>query len=71
LGPGLVNFDMAFYRDFHITEGNVIQFRAELFNIFNHTNFAGVTAGLGSGTYGQVTSARDPRIAEFVLRYQF
>ena len=71
LGPGLINFDMAFYKDFRIRERHTIQFRAELFNIFNHTNFNAVSTNYGAGTFGRITSARDPRIAEFVLRYQF
>ena len=70
-GPGLINFDMGLYKNFRIAERHTIQFRSEFFNIFNHTNFNGISVGLGSGNYGQVTSARDPRIVEFSLRYQF
>lgn len=70
-GPGVFNFDMAFYKDFHFTERHTFQFRAELFNIFNHANFSGVQTAYGAGNFGQVTSALDPRIAEFALRYQF
>jgi hypothetical protein len=70
-GPGLVNFDMAFYKDFAITERHKIEFRAELFNIFNHTNFNAVNTTYGSGVYGQLVGAADPRIAEFALRYEF
>ncbi|MGH9452814.1 MAG: TonB-dependent receptor, partial [Terriglobia bacterium] len=70
-GPGSVDFDMALYKDVHITERNVFEFRAEGFNIFNHTNFSGVQTAVGAGNYGQVTSALDPRIFEFSLRYQF
>jgi hypothetical protein len=71
IGPGVVDFDMAVYKDFHITERNFIQFRAEAFNIFNHTNFSGVQTAFGAGNFGNVTSALDPRIFEFALRYQF
>jgi hypothetical protein len=70
-GPGTINFDMAFYKDFHIKERHTFEFRAELFNIFNHTNFAALSTSLGASNFGAVTSARDPRIAEFALRYQF
>jgi hypothetical protein len=70
-GPGLVNFDMGFYKDFRIKERHSIEFRGELFNIFNHSNFNGIDPVLGSGTFGQVISAADPRIVEFALRYQF
>ena len=34
----------------------------------NHPNFNGVSTGLGSGNYGDVTSAGDPRILEFALK---
>jgi hypothetical protein len=70
-GPGVIDFDMALYKDFHVTERDTLEFRAEAFNIFNHTNFSGVQTALGTGNYGQVTSALDPRIMEFVLRFQF
>ncbi len=71
IGPGVVNFDMALYKDFHIKESVAIQFRAEAFNIFNHTNFQGVSTAYGSPNFGQVTSALDPRILEFALRLHF
>ncbi len=70
-GPGTINFDMALYKTFRIAERHSIEFRGELFNSFNHTNFANVSTAVGAGAYGQVVSARDPRIAEFALRYQF
>lgn len=70
-GPGYIGFDMALYKDFDIAEGKTIQFRSEFFNAFNHTNFSGISTGFGSGDSGQVTSARDPRILEFALRFQF
>jgi hypothetical protein len=70
-GPGVIDFDMAFYKDFRIREGLTLQFRGEAFNIFNHTNFSGVQTAYGTGNYGQVTSALDPRKLEFALRLQF
>jgi hypothetical protein len=70
-GPGIVNFDMGMYKNFKFTEKRLLQFRAEFFNIFNHTNFSGVSTTLGSGNFGQLTSALDPRIVEFSLRLQY
>jgi len=70
-GPGVIDFDMALYKDFRVTEKATVEFRAEAFNIFNHTNFSGVQTAFGTGNYGQVTSALDPRIMEFALRFQF
>ena len=70
-GPGLINFDMGLYKDFRFTEKRKLQFRSEFFNIFNHTNFSSVSTTLGSGNFGQVTGALDPRIIEFSLRLQY
>ena len=70
-GPGTINFDAAFYKTFPITEHQRLEFRAELFNSFNHTNLAAVSTSFGAANFGHVTSARDPRIAEGVLRYDF
>lgn len=70
-GPGLVTFDMALYKDFRIRERQTFQFRAELFNIFNHTNFNSIATTFGSANFGQATGALDPRIVEFALRYHF
>jgi hypothetical protein len=42
-GPGLVNVDFSIFKNTKITkisETANLQFRAEMFNIFNHANFA-------------------------------
>jgi len=39
-GPGLVNVDTSFFKKFRISERLLLQFRAEAFNIFNHSNFS-------------------------------
>jgi len=70
-GPGLVNFDMALNKDFAINERCKFEFRAELFNAFNHANFNSVQTAYGAGDYGALTGAADARIAEFALRFQF
>ncbi len=70
-GPGLVTFDMALYKDFRFKEHQLFELRGELFNIFNHTNFSSVQTSFGASNFGQVTSALDPRIVEFALRYHF
>jgi hypothetical protein len=70
-GPGLVDFDMGLYKNFQVTERATAEFRSEAFNIFNHTNFNAVNTTFGSGQFGQLTGAADPRIFEFALRMQF
>jgi hypothetical protein len=48
--PHTTNFDMALFKHFAITEHAGFEFRAEAFNIFNHTQWWGVGGDAGSGT---------------------
>jgi outer membrane receptor protein involved in Fe transport len=50
IGPRIVNFDMSLVKNTHvprISETFNVQFRAEVFNIFNHTNFSSPVASTG------------------------
>ena len=51
-GPGYSNVDMSLAKTFKPTERLHIQVRGEVFNILNHSNFAGITADLESQTAG-------------------
>jgi hypothetical protein len=46
-GPGINNVDFSVNKNFRLTERYGLQFRAEMFNLFNHVNFIGVNPGLG------------------------
>jgi hypothetical protein len=70
-GPGFANTDLSFSKRTAITESMMLQFRAEFFNIFNHTEWSSVGATFGSQTFGQIVSARDPRITQLGLRLTF
>ena len=57
-GPtGLNNWDTSFVKNTMLREGMNLQFRAEFFNLFNHTRFNSVSTALGAATFGQVTSS--------------
>ena len=49
-GPGLRNWDFSLFKNTLITERIRLQFRAEAFNILNHTNFGAPTLSLFTGT---------------------
>lgn len=70
-GPGQALFNMALFKDFYLTEKDFLEFRAEAFNTFNHTNPGNPNTTLGNANYGKVTSASDPRILELALRLKF
>jgi hypothetical protein len=70
-GPGFNNWDFALLKNVKISERFHTQFRAEFFNLFNHTSFSGVSTTLGSSTFGRVTSTHDPRIIQLGLKLYF
>ena len=70
-GPGQQISNLSLFKQFTIREKHLVEFRAESFNTFNHTNPGSPNATLGNANYGKVTSALDPRILEFALRYKF
>ena len=70
-GPGINNWDFVFSKRTELTEKVTLQFRSEFFNLFNHAQFNSVSTTVNSGTFGQVTGTRDPRIIQFGLRLLF
>ncbi|PYV44313.1 MAG: hypothetical protein DMG06_07040 [Acidobacteria bacterium] len=70
-GPGLNNWDFALQKTTRITERLSTEFRAELFNAFNHAQFTNPSGSVTSGNFGNVTGARDPRIGQFGLKFIF
>ena len=70
-GPGTWQFDAALSRTFQLRENQKMEFRAEAFNVTNSFRMNAPTTNLNSNTFGQVTSAQDPRIMQFALKYIF
>jgi Carboxypeptidase regulatory-like domain len=70
-GPGTWQFDLALSRSFQLRESQRVEFRAEAFNVTNSFLMNNPTTNLNSNTFGQVLSARDPRIMQFALKYVF
>jgi hypothetical protein len=71
-GPGISETDIAVVKLFPVNERAHFEFRAEVFNIFNHTQFYNPDGNSTDGTqFGQVTQAKDPRLAQFALKFYF
>ncbi|MFN8685923.1 MAG: hypothetical protein ACK50U_08005, partial [Acidobacteriota bacterium] len=70
-GPGRVNLDVSILKDFPTFEGQSLQFRAEFFNVPNHTNFGQPGNSVGNVNFGVISSAAPARIIQFGLKYNF
>jgi hypothetical protein len=70
-GPKYVNWDASLFRDFHLHEDMRLQFRAEYFNLLNHTNLSDPNVSQSGSGFGSVTAASDPRIAQLALKLLF
>jgi hypothetical protein len=71
-GPNLYNWDTGLFKEFPLSAERLrLQFRAEFFNVLNHTNFMDPKVTYSSGGFGTITSANDPRIGQLALKLLF
>jgi hypothetical protein len=79
-GPGINNTDLGITKRIPVTEQKAFEIRAEFFNIFNHAQFNNPSgdisndkidpvSGLHTGSFGNVTSARAPRIGQLSAKF--
>jgi len=86
IGPGRDNWNLSLFKNFVFSEarGSNLQFRAEVFNVWNHTqlNASAQNGGIGANFnptggvpssygFGQITQAWDPRIIQLALKLYF
>ncbi len=67
-----VNFDLSVNKTFDLTELLKLRFSTEIFDLFNHAQFAEPNTNLSSPGFGQVTHQVNlPRTIQFALRLSF
>ena len=66
IGPQFINQDFAVLKNFLITENRRMQFRAEFFNFFNHTNIKLPENRLDPSGVGKIGDAYDSRLVQAV-----
>jgi len=71
VGPRFVDWDAAIFRSVNFHERAALQFRAEYFNLLNHTNFGNPGTTVSSSSFGRITTANDPRIGQLSLKLTF
>jgi len=84
--PGISNVDMGFFKGFQLRERLRMEFRTEVYNVFNHTQFYSVDGNISdsgsltysgttvigtNGTFGLAQHVRDPRLLQFALKFLF
>jgi outer membrane receptor protein involved in Fe transport len=70
-GPGYVNWDLSAFKNIRLTETKELQFRGELFNVLNHTNFRLPVSDIESPTFGQIQTDVSPRVIQVALKFLF
>ena len=78
IGPGFNNTDFSVIKRTRLTENQLIEFRWEVFDVFNHANFGQPGRVVGSTNFGQITNTRfatgdsgSSRQMQFALKYNF
>ena len=78
--PSRTNFDMGLFKNFAIHEAMHFEFRAEAFNIFNHTQWSAVDnsacyvtgdTDCSTSTFLTATAAHNPRILQLAAKFVF
>lgn len=72
-GPSFDQVDFAANKSFRLPfENTRLQFRTEIFNLLNHTNFLPPNTNFSSGgSFGVITNAFDQRLVQFGLKFLF
>ncbi len=69
-GPGLQNWDLSVAKNFplfaKLGEGSKLQFRADFFNVLNHTNFANPVNNQSNANFGKITQTVGSAVATAV-----
>jgi hypothetical protein len=71
IGPAFADWDFAALKNIKVTESKQFQFRAELFNVLNRTNFRLPDSDISSPTFNHILEAGTPRQVQFALKFMF
>jgi len=66
--PGYVDEDLGIQKWFNLKEKFRLQFTAQMFNAFNHTNFDSPDINIGDSTMGQISNTQGARQVQLSLK---
>ena len=71
-GPGIDDYNFAIFKNTSLTERLGLQFRTEIFNLFNRVQFSPPGLSLGTAQFGVISGQyNNPRLIQFALRLLF
>ena len=70
-GPDYLNWDFSAFKNIRVAEAKEFQFRGELFNFLNHTNFRLPISDISSPNFGQIQQDVGPRVIQVALKFLF
>ena len=70
-GPSYRNLDLAIARRVPVSSGTGLEFRVEIFNALNTVQFGAPGAVAGTGSFGTITTAFDPRVIQVALKFHY
>ncbi|MDA0204761.1 MAG: TonB-dependent receptor [Acidobacteria bacterium] len=70
-GPGLNTIDLSLAKNTMVTEGSNLQFRVDMLNAFNHTNYQNPVTAITNSNFGRITGTRGARVVQLYLRFTF
>jgi hypothetical protein len=70
-GPPYSDWDFSAFKNIRLTESKQLQFRGELFNLLNHTNFRLPVSDISSPQFGQIQQDVSPRVIQVALKFLF
>ena len=69
---GIANYDFTVFKNTQLTERFGLQFRSEIFNLFNRVQFGYPGTALGNPQFGVVSGQyNNPRLVQFALKLLF
>jgi hypothetical protein len=71
IGPGFANVDFVLAKTWTLPRTSALEFRWEIFNLFNRANFDLPNRIFGNPNFGRIFSAKNPREMQFGLRLSF
>jgi hypothetical protein len=71
-GPPINNFDFAVHKVLPMSESKRFEFRAEFYNMFNHTQFNNPDGNTTDGSdFGRILRAQQPRLIQLAVKFYF